>query len=86
MSDEKYFPSFKVIWIVCTTILFLVSFYLIYTKQSSSGYTGGRYGNGSFETINGYGALMIAILFLIFGVVLFRPDRKKRNHNSSKEE
>jgi len=80
MTDKGSFSPFKLVWFSATAVLFAIAIYMMYTNQSSSGFhgAGSRFGNSAKQTITGYSVLRIAELFLIIGVALFWPFKKKK--------
>ena len=76
------FNSFKVVWIGSIIILLLVGLWMIYNRESSSWYVGGRLARagGKPGSIDGYGVLSLVAFMAVIGIVMVWAGKRKKRY------
>ena len=62
---SKYFNLLTIL----SLVFFGGSIWMISHNETSTGMTMGRLGNGGMENINGYGVLVVGLIFLVSGIL-----------------
>jgi hypothetical protein len=81
MDNKDYVPAFRTLWLVATAIMVCGTVYMFYTKQAVQGFPGsGRFAHGGKGYLNAYGLAGLTFFFLLAGIGIFWPVKKKNNH------